>query len=223
MAGKQKTRAKVRAGADQERANARAVLRQEDPEGRGEAPAQGSLSPGRSTDALATGPSDLDGIPSFLEPAPVAELPEDPDEPFGSPEMVSRIPVSFGPFSVSGDYRKLRLPSLKDIGRGPDGKVIPHVRDERTARMVAHWVASGATEHYICHALNMRPGLLKKLYGGELEHAGEMANIEVAAVGFRLATDGEHEGMTKFWLERRAGWNKDEREQGSIFNLNINV
>lgn len=117
---------------------------------------------------------------------------------------------------------RFRLPPMKNVGKDADGKVIPHHRSEEIAQVVANYVARGATENFICAMLNIRPGLLRQCYGAELEHGAEMANMQVAGAAFKMATSGESEAMTKFWLKARAGWKDGEQaQQATMFNIHI--
>lgn len=113
---------------------------------------------------------------------------------------------------------------MKNVGRGPDGKVIPHHRSEEIALCVAQWASRGASENFICAMLNMRPGILRELYHNELTHAAEMANLNVAGKAYEMAMSGESESMTKFWLKSRAKWRDGENAEdrsGSLFNIHI--
>lgn len=139
---------------------------------------------------------------------------EDPD--LGRPPMA--MPPGFS-------KHDLTLPALKTVGRDAEGKVIRYFRSEETALIVAHWVATGASLNYMCVMLNMRPGVLKELYANELAYGREAADTAVAAKAFEMATSGDSEGMTKFWLERRHAdfRKKDGGDEGSIFNINIHT
>jgi hypothetical protein len=219
----------------------------EDPKGRRGAKKRGSLTPVRGTSALAIPPvarvpsspalpqssgslppdTDIRHIPTLIprgssveEGDPVAApAPDDPE--LGRP--VALLPGASS--VVRFDLHDHQLPSLKNVGRDADGRVLRYYRSEETALIVAQWVAGGASLNYMCVMLNMRPGVLKELYSNELAYGKEMADTAVATKAFEMAMSGESEGMTKFWLERRHGdfKKKDGADDGSIFNINIHV
>jgi hypothetical protein len=173
-----------------------------------------------TADALATtdsGPGIIDLDASSVERVPSPEADGSPDLDLPGPQ-----PYDSGTIL----YRDIRPPSVKDAGRGPDGKVIPHERDEEVARRVAKMAGEGATLNFIAVVLNLRPGVLKKHYHNELTYSEEAANLEVVAAAHRMATDGEHEGITKFWLKARNKWRDGDTAEdkgNSLFNIHIHA
>lgn len=129
--------------------------------------------------------------------------------------MISDLPG--GSFQLN----RHRAPPTGTVGKDANGKVIPHERSEEVALLVAQWVGGGATEQFMCAMLNIRPGLLRKHYYNELTHGAELANQTVASKAFQMATSGESEQMTKFWLEKRAGWKGGDAETPNLFNIHI--
>ena len=51
---------------------------------------------------------------------------------------------------------------------------------------------------------------LRKHFADELDLGGIEANARVAMTLFKMATSGEHPGMTAFWLKCRAGWRETQ-------------
>ena len=165
-----------------------------------------------------------DHIPVFIPPAPgpVEDTPSiSPDAPGpSSPDYPPIVDFQRLPDNLS--LSPYRMPPVGQLGRDSNGRVIQYFRSEETALLVAHWVAYGASENFICAALNMRPGKLRQLYGAELDHGEELANMAVAGTAFNMATSGASEQMTKFWLKSRAKWKDGETgEQTSLFNIHI--
>jgi hypothetical protein len=125
---------------------------------------------------------------------------------------------------VINNLQKYRMPSLKNVGKGPDGKVIPHHRSEVIAKVVSGWVASGADESFIAAMLNIRPGQLRENYSNELLHGAQMANMQVAGAVFEEAVNNRDMSAAKFWLKSKAGW-RDGNDHGngppSLLNIFI--
>jgi hypothetical protein len=161
-------------------------------------------------------------IPTFVPPSSAkvvtvseADQPED-DRPFYA-----------GPFPRTvRQTNRFRAPSVKNVGKDKNGKVIPHLRSEEIAAIVLHYTGMGASLNFIAAHLNIRPGLIKECYGKELEYAVERTNVEVAGAAFRMATNEEDGAMTKFWLKSRAKWrdgDNAEDRNNSLFNINIHL
>lgn len=121
----------------------------------------------------------------------------------------------------SFQLNKYRAPPTGNVGYDAAGKVIPHFRSEEVALLVAQWAMAGQTEQFMCAMLNIRPGLLKKHYYNELTYGADLANATVASRAFKMAADGSSEAMTKFWLEKRAGWKGGDAETPNLFNIHI--
>ncbi len=205
MAGRPRTRAKREA--EQRRDSSPARVPSTGDEGQSER----VLEQGAGADILATtahGPS------SIISPAQLnAEA-----------DLVLDMPLHSGPLERGPIvWEEHRVPALKDVGRDANGKTIPHIRTDAVAKIVASWVARGASENFICTALNMRPGLLRELYANELAHGAEIANLEVAGAAYDMAVSRTSEQMTKFWLERRhkAFKSKEDNKEGNLFNIII--
>lgn len=106
----------------------------------------------------------------------------------------------------------VKRPSMKDVGRNPDGTSKQHVYDARIAQRVAFYVASGVTENEIAELLDIRPGKLRKLYERELKHGGTEENVKVAKAISEAAQNGDMVAA-KFWMKARAGWKDGEGAQ----------
>lgn len=111
-------------------------------------------------------------------------------------------------------------------GRDANGKVIPHERNEEVALVVAHYAGIGADVNYLAVMLNLRPGQIKEHYKNELEQSAKSADLAVIAKAHEMATSGESEGMTKFWLQARAKWRTGDSAEdrgASLFNIHIHA
>lgn len=203
------------------------------------AKAQGSLGQVQGAAALASpisdipsGPSDLPSIPTLipLGPPPVLLGPSIPDDsPLDAiPRFVPDLPVLELSPQIAGPSRNelqaCRAPSMKNVGRDAEGKVIPHFRSEEVAKVVAQYSLAGHDLNFIAAMLNIRPGLLKQHYYNELVHSEAAANASVTATAYAMATSGENENMTKFWLERRRRDKfgaKPEDNDSPVLNIHI--
>ena len=194
---------------------------------RGEgSPKAGSPQPGQTGDALAI--PNLPEIPSFLEPSKDSSGPPADSEEGDYPEFATdagSLSTAFPEIGVTlPEVKRYRLPPMKTVGRDADGKVIPHVRSEETAKLVAHLVGTGSEINFICAAINIRPGQLKVLYSAELEHGKALADAEVQMAAHAMAKSGLNGEMTRFWLKSRAGWSdKDKQVEDNLFNIHIHA
>lgn len=81
---------------------------------------------------------------------------------------------------------------------------------ERRSRVSA-LVVGAMPEDEIAKELGIARSTLRKHYSKELLTGRDVANANVAAVAYSMAISGLHPEMTRFWLERRAGWHRTER------------
>lgn len=126
-------------------------------------------------------------------------------------------PVEYDPMSsptLPAQMNAYRRPSLKNVGKDENGRVVQHRHSKEVAHQVAMWVAGGADENFMCMMLNMRPGVLKELYGNELEFGKTAANMNVAGAAYRDALQPGAHAQQKFWLKARAGWKDGESAAG---------
>ena len=98
--------------------------------------------------------------------------------------------------------------SLMNIGRYPNGKVIPHKRSEPTARKVAVWVSGGYNKNDVAVFLNIRPGLVEQCYGLELRHGAERVGMKMTE--HIVARAKKSDVMAKFFAKSRMGWRDGE-------------
>jgi hypothetical protein len=74
-------------------------------------------------------------------------------------------------------------------------------------RLVKSLAAFGTPHEEICNILNIRsPKTLRKHFRAELDRGAAEANSNVARTLYKMATSGEHQAATFFWLKCRAGW-----------------
>lgn len=193
----------------------------------GGAKALGSPASGQATVAQEFPPFDTPPIPTTHSPA----LPDE-DTPILSniPSFIPDVPLMGVPLPKIGgisrnELQACRQPSVKNAGRDAAGCVIPHERSEDVAKVVATYAAQGASENFICSIVNIRPGQLRRHYSQELQHGAEMANQMVASTALAMATSGESEQMTKFWLKARAKWRDGETaaDAGGLLNIHIHA
>jgi len=113
---------------------------------------------------------------------------------------------------------------LKNVGKGEDGKVMPHTRTEQTTEQVMRYVACGASREEIAVMMNLRPGVLQKHYARELEIGLTQNNMKVAGTLLDMATSGEFETSTIYWTKARMGWrDKDTPGTQMVNPLQINI
>ncbi len=111
---------------------------------------------------------------------------------------------------------------MRGVGRDPrTGKVIQYARNELTASLIMQYVANGAEFNDICIMLNMRPGVLKELYGRELDAGLPAANMNVASNVYRQAAFTPNIRAAELWMRNRAGWDKDQKKVDETPMLNI--
>jgi len=114
-----------------------------------------------------------------------------------------------------------RRPSVRNAGRGPDGKVLPHKRTARIASAVAMLIAGGHSENDIAVALNMRPGHLRQHYGHELDNGAAIANAPVISTIYRQAKTPGNMRASTLWAKARMGWRDGETGQPPTGPFNI--
>ncbi len=79
---------------------------------------------------------------------------------------------------------------------------------EEQRRLVKSLAAFGVPQEKIAREVGTfrSPKTLRKYFRKELDSGAVEANANVAKTGYELATDGKHQAMTMFWLERHCGW-----------------
>lgn len=112
--------------------------------------------------------------------------------------------------------------ALKNIGRDPSGRVIPHKRSEVTARKVAIWVAGGYNKNDISVFLNVRPGLVEQCYGIELNHGADRVGMQMTQ--HIVARAKKSDRMAMFYAKARMGWREgDTATPTDVSPLNIHL
>jgi len=94
--------------------------------------------------------------------------------------------------------------ALRFIGRDSRGRVLPHKYSSKTAKHIAIWIAGGYNVNDICVALNIRPGLLRELYGKEINHGLEMVGMDVTTHIVDRVKKSDR--MAIFFAKSRMGW-----------------
>lgn len=112
--------------------------------------------------------------------------------------------------------------SLKNVGRDSNGKVIPHKRSERTAKLVAVWAAGGYTKEDIAIRLNIRPGLVEECYGKELRHGADAIGMDMTNHIIKRAKGGS-DRMAIFYAKAKMGWRDGESKPLDTGLLNIHI
>lgn len=143
--------------------------------------------------------------------------------PSSDPELPAQM-VDIVPTFSRRMTQHLRQPSAKFAGRDKEGNVIPHHRSEEIAIIVAEMSSAGVSLNAMAVRLNLRPGQIKECYPAELEYSAELADAQVVSTAHAMATSGESEGMTKFWLQARKKWRTTDAGEGkdvSLFNIHI--
>lgn len=94
--------------------------------------------------------------------------------------------------------------SLKNIGRDGKGQVISHKYSSKVARQISVWMLGGYSENDCAIALNMRPGLLRELYGKEIRHGVELMGMDMTQ--HIVARAKKSDNMARFVAKARMGW-----------------
>ena len=202
-------------------------------EGEGESPTCGSQQPVCGGFAL---PTDISQIYNTDEQT----NPEDPELSVPQLETFRQPPDAFSPFfpeefpeydesKYEGPARDLPAPgtSLKKVavpgwvGRTPDGRVIPRVREEELAKQIAEWAALGAQVEEMAIRLNMRPGQIRHLYGYEIQTGKFMADMDVGGAILRMAKVVP--SVAVFYAQSRMGWKTNDKDEGKEGFLNIHI
>lgn len=144
-----------------------------------------------------------------------------------SPEIPtqSRVPSPVRPTPV--DPGQNQTVSVKWAGRDPKtGKVIPHRRSEKIARVVGEYAASGLDKNQIACLLNIRPGHLEQHYYRELHNGLNKVTAEVASAMINRAKSRSLNPVAQrageFVLQARAGWRTgDQKQMTDVPMLNI--
>ncbi len=113
--------------------------------------------------------------------------------------------------------------ALKNVGRTPDGKVIPHRRQETIAKKIVMWVAGGYVLNDIAVLLNIRPGLIKEHYSVELNHGNELMGMGMTEHILRRAKKSDRVAI--FVAKSRMGWRDGDGKpvDTSVLNLHIHA
>ena len=96
---------------------------------------------------------------------------------------------------------------IRAVARGPKRAGRPgHVVTDVQKRLVQHWVAAGLSQNKIAGMMGISPDTLQKYYRFELDHGEEIANANVAANLYRIATSDAPSaaGAAQYWLNRRS-------------------
>lgn len=127
-----------------------------------------------------------------------------------APALPSQVPPRDPELLSDGAYPTTHYKgtALKNIGRYPDGKVIPHKRSAVTAKKVAIWVAGGYNKNDIAVLLNIRPGLVERHYGVELHHGGDVVGMRMTEHIVRRAKKSDR--MAMFYAKARMGWREGD-------------
>ena len=82
----------------------------------------------------------------------------------------------------------------------------PHVVTPVTQRLVRHWVAGGLFQDRIAKMMGISTDTLQKYYRYELDNGEDIANANVAANLYRIATGNSPSaaGAAQYWLNRRS-------------------
>lgn len=160
-------------------------------------------------------------------PGERAQAQEDPER--GDGGRSARVPATGAGVLRSGDETKSQdLPishykgvSLARVGRDSSGRVIQHKYSAHTAEQVALWVAGGYDANAICIMLNMRPGVLKELYGKEIQMGVEKIGMEFSSNLYRRAKKSDR--LAIFFAKAKLGWRDGESAQNNQSLLNIHI
>lgn len=100
-----------------------------------------------------------------------------------------------------------RVARIRDRIENPPKRGAPgHVPTPTTRRLVQHWTATGLSRVAIARLMGMNRDTLYKHYGFELDNGIEIANANVAANLYRIATSNTPSaaGAAQYWLNRRS-------------------
>lgn len=159
---------------------------------------------------------------------------EDPE--IGGGDQASRVPAEVAGGRSSGDDHQVVVSPLDDktplshykgislanVGRDAKGRVIPYKRNARTAQQVALWIASGHDVNAVCIQLNMRPGLLKELYGNEIAAGLDKISMDFTSHVYKRAKAGS-DRMAIFFGKAKLGWRDGDAAQTDVNVLNIHI
>ena len=109
--------------------------------------------------------------------------------------------------------------SLKNIGRDRLGRVIQHKFSSKVARQISIWVLGGYNENDIAIALNMRPGLVRELYGREIRHGEQLMGMDMTTHIVHRAKKSDQ--MARFVAKARMGWRDGDTKPVDNQLLNI--
>lgn len=112
--------------------------------------------------------------------------------------------------------------SLLQVGKTPDGRVIPHKRSERMAAIVRKHAVAGTDENTLCTILNIRPGQLHEYYGRELDTAVAQVNADVGQAIVGQAKRG-HPVLARFYAKVKMGWRDGENATTPVSAFNIHI
>lgn len=114
--------------------------------------------------------------------------------------------------------------SLKNVGRDSKGRVIPYRYSTKVARQISQWTLGGYDENAICVALNMRPGILKQLYGKELAVGSDLAGMDLTSHIMKRAKASDR--MAIFVAKAKMGWRDGESrplDTGGLLSITIHT
>lgn len=94
--------------------------------------------------------------------------------------------------------------ALKNIGKGRDGKIIPHKRSEKIAKQIVRWVAGGFNVNDMAVRLNVRPGHLRQHYYKELQTGETRVHMDVH--DHLLQRVKKSDRMAVFYAKARMGY-----------------
>ena len=141
------------------------------------------------------------------------------------PDYIDEVPPSDSPVPATPEtitsYKGI---ALKDVGKDPvTGKVIPHKRSERVAKMVAYAAVGGYTLNDLAVVLNIRPGLLKKHYWRELQTGKDKVGMDLTAHAIKRAKHSDN--ILRFLLKSQFGWRDGEKApiDSEVFNIHIHL
>lgn len=83
------------------------------------------------------------------------------------------------------------------------------------ARQIEKLAVCGLSAREIGSVLGVEKSLLEFYYSYELKTAKLRTNASVGRVALKLALDGDHSDMTRFWLKTQAGWKETEVHEHS--------
>ena len=104
---------------------------------------------------------------------------------------------------------------LKNVKKSPNIGFAPC---NLQARQVASLIALGNSPEEVASALLIDPALLRFYYAYEIGNAVAIVNSKVGHVALKMALDGEHPDMTRFWLRSRGkgAWTETQKTEIKI-------